>query len=222
MNRLEGIILDEAYRGVPVKDGKRQVTIPMARAVVRSLAVNAAKGSQRAQRLFTTLIQRDGARPAEDARERARGGYRLQGRWERELERRKRLGIVAANPLPHPDDIVVDIGDGTVVIKGPATKEGKVLWEIWTEQQITFKRDLRELEAYLEDPDATEREEAMKDVVKLTECLKIIDLALNGSRPALRLLKQVTDDHFPMKSARPRTSPNQQLADQNPDVWFMP
>src|SRR5215204_6823239 len=55
-NRLQSIILDEAYRGVPVNDGKRQVTIPMAQAVVRSLAVNAAKGSQRAQRLFTTLI----------------------------------------------------------------------------------------------------------------------------------------------------------------------
>ena len=53
-NRLQSIILDEAYRGVPVNDGKRQVTIPMAQAVVRSLAVNAAKGSQRAQRLFTT------------------------------------------------------------------------------------------------------------------------------------------------------------------------
>jgi len=37
-NRLQSIILDEAYRGVPVNDGKRQVTIPMAQAVVRSLA----------------------------------------------------------------------------------------------------------------------------------------------------------------------------------------
>jgi hypothetical protein len=49
-----------------------------------------------------------------------------------------------------------------VVAKGPATKEERVLWEIWTEQQTTFENDLRELEAYLEDPAATEREEAMK------------------------------------------------------------
>jgi hypothetical protein len=80
-----------------------------------------------------------------------------------------------------------------VVIKGPATKEEKVLWEIWTEQQTTFENDLRELEAYLEDPNATEREEALQDVAKLTECLKILQLALNGSRPVLRFLKGVSD-----------------------------
>jgi hypothetical protein len=84
---------------------------------------------------------------------------------------------IAADPLPTPTTIVIDVGDGTVVIKGPATKEQKVLWEIWTEQQTTFENDLRELEAYLEDPAATEREEAMKDVAKLTECLQIVRLA---------------------------------------------
>jgi len=103
------------------------------------------------------------------------------------------LGIIAPDPLPHPDDIVIDVGDGTVVIKGPATKEEKVLWEIWTEQQSSFENDRRELLDYLEDPDATEREEALKDVAKLTECLKIVQLALNGSRPVLRFLKDLSD-----------------------------
>jgi hypothetical protein len=80
-----------------------------------------------------------------------------------------------------------------VVIKGPATKEEKVLWEIWTEQQRSFENDRRELLDYLEDPDATEREEAVRDVVKLTECLKIVQLALNGSRPVLRFLQSVSE-----------------------------
>jgi Family of unknown function (DUF5681) len=192
-NRLQSIILDEAYRGVPVNDGKRQVTIPMAQAVVRSLAVNAAKGSQRAQRLFTALITST-ERERRKAREcELEGAITYKVAWERELERRRRLGIIAEDPLPHPDDIVIDVGDGTVVIKGPATKEEKVLWEIWTEQQTTFENDLRELEAYLEDPNATEREEALQDVAKLTECLKIVRLALSGSRPVLRFLKSVSD-----------------------------
>ena len=51
-DRLQTIILEEAYRGVQINEGHRQVTIPMAQAVVRSIAVNAAKGSQRAQRLL--------------------------------------------------------------------------------------------------------------------------------------------------------------------------
>ena len=77
--------------------------------------------------------------------------------------------------------------------QGSATKEEEVLWEIWTEQQRTFESDRRELLDYLEDPDATEREQALKDVAKLTECLKIIQRALSGSRPVLRFLKDVSD-----------------------------
>ena len=109
--------------------------------------------------------------------------------WERELERRRRLGIIAPDPLPHPDHILVDVAKGTVRIAGPATKEEKALWDIWTEQRTIFENDIRELKAYLEDPDATEREEAMQDIAKLTHCLEIIRLALEGSRRALRLLE---------------------------------
>lgn len=54
--RLKTIILEEAYRSVSVNDAKGPVTMPMAQAVVRSLAVNAAKGNQRAQRLFTQIL----------------------------------------------------------------------------------------------------------------------------------------------------------------------
>src|SRR5687768_13386603 len=48
--RLKTIILEEAYRTININDQTGQIDIPMAQAVVRSLAVNAAKGSQRAQR----------------------------------------------------------------------------------------------------------------------------------------------------------------------------
>src|SRR3954452_10033400 len=115
-NRLQSIILDEAYRAVPVNDGKRQVTIQMAQAVVRSLAVSAAKGSQRAQRLFTALItttERE-RRKARDSELEAAIVYKVA--WDRELERRRRFGIPAPDPLPHPAHIVIDAVDGTVAI----------------------------------------------------------------------------------------------------------
>jgi hypothetical protein len=54
--RLKEIILDEAYRMIGVRDGLREVKVPMAQAIVRALAVNAVKGQQRAQRLFTQLL----------------------------------------------------------------------------------------------------------------------------------------------------------------------
>jgi Family of unknown function (DUF5681) len=55
--RLEKIIMTEAYRQIRITDVRGPVTIPMAQAVIRgALAVNAAKGGQRAQRLFTELV----------------------------------------------------------------------------------------------------------------------------------------------------------------------
>jgi hypothetical protein len=54
--RLRDTMLEEAYRTITVQDGVRPVGIPMAQAVVRSMAVNAAKGQHRAQRLFSQLL----------------------------------------------------------------------------------------------------------------------------------------------------------------------
>ena len=54
--RMKTLILEEAYRTITVRDGDRNVTVPMAQAILRSIAVNAAKGQHRAQRLFSELL----------------------------------------------------------------------------------------------------------------------------------------------------------------------
>ncbi len=54
--RMKNIILEEAYRTITVRDGTRNITVPIARAVLRSLAVNAVKGQHRSQRLFAELL----------------------------------------------------------------------------------------------------------------------------------------------------------------------
>ena len=55
-DRLREIILAEAYRSIKVNEGKRQISIPMATAVMRTLAVNAARGQVRSQQLFSKLL----------------------------------------------------------------------------------------------------------------------------------------------------------------------
>jgi hypothetical protein len=47
--------------------------------------------------------------------------------WQGEIARCKALGLQVPNPIPHPEDIIVDMGTGTVVIKGPMTPEEGVL-----------------------------------------------------------------------------------------------
>ena len=50
LDPLAQIVLDEAARLIPVRDGDRTVTVSMQQAIIRRLAVDAAKGEPRAQR----------------------------------------------------------------------------------------------------------------------------------------------------------------------------
>ena len=54
--RAEMVFTDPPYRTVSINDPNGAISMSMAQAVIRSLAVNAAKGKQRAQRLFTELV----------------------------------------------------------------------------------------------------------------------------------------------------------------------
>ena len=138
--RMKDIILDEAYRGITVRDGDRNVTMPMVQAVIRSMAVNAAKGQHRAQRLFAELLA-----SVESSRKLLHDEYlgtamEYKVEWERELQRREALGITdLPPPLPHPDHIKIDMNTGTVQITGPMTKEEQAELEMWKEQAENLK-----------------------------------------------------------------------------------
>ena len=133
----------------------------MAQAVIRSLALSAAKGQQRSQRLFTELLQ-----ATEQANKALHDDY-LQAvieykvSWEEELDRRRHFGIVAPDPIPHPDDIVVNLKDGSIRFKGPLTQEDKVRWDKHRSRKRDCDHAIAELTAILE----TETEEGMRRVL---------------------------------------------------------
>lgn len=142
--RMKDIILAEAYRDITVRDGDRNVTIPMAQAVVRSMAVNAAKGQHRAQRLFAELLAsvESSRKILHDEWMQTAIGYKVE--WERELERRQELGIThLAEPLPHPDHVKIDLREGTAMIVGPATTEEKAQYDWLVSKRDEFEEELR-------------------------------------------------------------------------------
>ncbi len=177
--RLKTIIMAEAYRTITVNDVKGPVTIPMAQAVIRSLAVNAAKGGQRAQRLFAELVA-----SVETANKRLHDqwletaiSYKVD--WERELERRNALGIVAPAPLPHPDDIIIDMKTGLVRVKGPMTKEEKVVWDRFRERKKECDETIAELEDLLrKEPDYPYRDAVLEDIEHEKRIRAIISRAI--------------------------------------------
>ena len=147
---LKAIVLEEAYRDITVGEGDRTVTMPMAQAVIRTLAIEAAKGKPRPQRLFTEMLSTIEQEKMEehDGFFKTAMDYKLT--WEEELERRERLGITDAEaPLPHPDHIELDIEARTVQIVGPMTKEEKVVYAHWVARKKELLAILEELQKKL-------------------------------------------------------------------------
>jgi hypothetical protein len=147
--RLKEIILEEAYRGVKMNDGKRQSTVPLLTAVVRSLGVNAARGQLRSQQAFTKLVfetERDRKELFDQTLEAA---IQYKSKWEWELDRRKQLGVTGREPLPHPDHVHIDPITGNVSIKGPKNKEEKAEWDAMCQRLEGFDREIKYFSAEL-------------------------------------------------------------------------
>ncbi|SPH24286.1 hypothetical protein DEA8626_03336 [Defluviimonas aquaemixtae] len=180
--RMKAIILDEAYRTITVRDGDRNVTVPMARAVIRSLAVNAAKGQHRAQRLFAELLlsTENANRAVHDDWLETAISYKVE--WEVELERRTRLGITdLPEPLPHPDHGLIDMAMGTARIVGPSTKEEKAKGDRFVARRADFREEVNELTKMLKaETKPNMRRILSDDIAHAEKIIGIIDGALSG------------------------------------------
>jgi hypothetical protein len=160
---LKAIIIEEAYRTIKVTEGNRQIAIPMVKAIMRSMATNAARGQHRAQQKFTELLSETERANKAQKDELLNTAIIYKTEWEQELERCKRLGITAPEPLPHPDDIVIDMRTGQVIFKGPMTKEDKVVWDRLRHQLEECKRGLDKLFAMLKDAKTEKAERTIRD-----------------------------------------------------------
>jgi Family of unknown function (DUF5681) len=161
--RLKKLIIEEAYRPIKVTEGKRQITIPMVQAILRSQAMKAARGDHRAQQKFTELLSETERANKAQKDELLNEAVKYKTYWEQELERCKRLGITAPEPLPHPDDIVIDMRTGQVIFKGPITKEEKVAWDRLRRQFEECNRELDKLFAMLKDAKTEKAKRTIRD-----------------------------------------------------------
>lgn len=125
--RLKTIILEEAYRDIKINDGDRQVSVPMIRAIVRAMAVGAAKGQPRAQAQFTTLLAAIEQERAQRHEELLEGMMEYKLHWEKEIARREKLGRAPPDLPLQPDQIVIDLIEGTVGLRTPTPEEEELM-----------------------------------------------------------------------------------------------
>lgn len=152
VERLTDIILGEAYRSIKVNDGDRQISIPMVQAIIRSMALSAAKGQARSQRLFADLLSTTEREMAAKRNQWLEVAIEYKVSWEEELRRRAELGIVAPDPIPHPDHVIIDFNADEVFIRGPMTEKQKVVWDRARARLAACDASITELQAMLQDP----------------------------------------------------------------------
>jgi hypothetical protein len=140
IERLRSIIKAEAYRAIRVPEGSNIIAMTMAEAVVRSIAVNAAKGQARAQKLFTELLHVTDRAEAILHNQYLEAMVEYKVDWERELARRAAAGISVPDPVPHPDDIIIDVRTGRAWVDGPVTAEEKANWD----RMLSYRDDLQQ------------------------------------------------------------------------------
>jgi Family of unknown function (DUF5681) len=143
VERMQAIVLQEAYRLVTVRDGDWPVEMPLFQAAMRSLAVNAAKGQPRALALLVSLVDRIEGEGRRDRREAFAEAVEYKVQMTRRLAEHRMLGLPKPPMLPHPDHLIIDPVAGSVVLRGPWTQEMKGIWD-----QLTAMR--AELEAKIE------------------------------------------------------------------------
>ena len=179
-----------SYRTIPILEKGRRVNIPMITAVLRAVAMNAAKGNNRAAILFTSLVSKTESENKKLASEAFISALEYKEAWTKELKRRASLGIKLPDPIPHPDDIVIDAQKMEIRIAGPMTKDDFPRYQLGADFLSAYEEinieNINKLETL---PDGTEADKLRK---RINEINKLCD----GLRRAYGPRSERTKDPF--------------------------
>lgn len=133
------MLLEEAYRTVAIREGEKVVELPVIKAVFRSMGVSAMKGNRLAQATMAELI-----RGIEEEDRQLRSSlfetaceYKIG--WQEAIERARKHGLPEPTPVPHPDDVILDMRRAEVRYEGPMTPEEKRKWD----RMLEFRDELQ-------------------------------------------------------------------------------
>ena len=114
---------------VTIREGDKVIELPAIQASVRSLAIAAMKGSRLSQRALAELVRQVEDRKANELLSAMENALEYKERWTSELARRKARGIIEPDPIPHPDDIIINMRNGDVRTDGPLDEMEKRRWD---------------------------------------------------------------------------------------------
>lgn len=142
MRAAEEFLRYEAYRPVTLREDGQLIELPAIQAVFRAMGVAAMKGNRFAQKTMAELVTGLEQRDADARFELMGNALDYKKSWSDEIERCEKLGLPIPEPIPHPDDIIINPGDGDVRILGPQTKEQKTHYDRATARRIEAQEEV--------------------------------------------------------------------------------
>jgi hypothetical protein len=136
---IGNLVLTEAARPIQFRENGELVELPMAQAIIRSLAVSAVKGNFRAQVAVTKLIQATHDRVLNGRQALYEAATEYKQHWRQEFEACDRAGRARPDPVPHPDEIVIDENSMEVRHNGPKNHDEKAKWDRMLTRKADFK-----------------------------------------------------------------------------------
>lgn len=179
--KLEKIILKEANREIEVSGREGLEKISVAQAIVRAVAVNAAKGDHRSQKLMVDLVLNIETRTAAEKQAFINAVVEYKVEADLELARRKKQGVTGLDIVPHPDDIFINHETGEVQVFGPTTYREKESLDKLCDFRKELQDEVDDLNGRLEDSVCVEDLMFKETRIKTNEkCINEIDKSLQG------------------------------------------
>ena len=157
---LGEILLTEAMRPIKIRENDEVIELPMIQAALRSLGVAAVKGDHRAQLAFADMVKAVQTQRSEELEAFYLEVYKYKEHWLEVFADCDRAGQPRPEPIPHPDDVVLNDCTLQVRFNGPIDLQQKAKWD-----DIASKRQgfLEEVEYLKSLPHSSPEEKAVID-----------------------------------------------------------
>ena len=171
-DRVKSLAIEEAYRIIKIREGDRVEKIPVIQAILRKVAVAAANGNTRAQQTYLNLLIGAEADRRMATMELFATAVEYKQHWGPVLAERARSGASGPEPVPHPDDVIIDFKRGEVRIDGPVSEQEKAAQEWLRANSMEFVLSLARINEKLKsDPKNSELRKQQKELAKTIDWL---------------------------------------------------
>jgi hypothetical protein len=144
---FETMFISEAYRQIEIAENGRPLKMTVIQAAVRRLGLEAARGDRKALQTLLTHVQSIEAKTEANISEAIQTFITYKMDWQTTFIGYDAEGKKRPEPLPHPEEIEMDMATREIIFNGPCDEIEKAKWDAAAEQLIEAREAVEDLKA---------------------------------------------------------------------------